>query len=117
MSFNVFRLFAKVAAAINILFWLSMFFIRIFNSHETFHLQSLGLSELVQLILMWVSVIGMALSMKWELIGGTVSLIAFLILAAINPVVIEFPYIVSPGISMFVILVGGGNKSGRLNSI
>ena len=117
MSFNIFRISAKVAAGINIFFWLAMFFNHIFNSHETFRLHSLEMSEMVQLILMWISIIGMALAMKWELIGGSVSLIAFIILASINPVVIQFPYIVSPALSVFVILVGGGNKLGRLNSI
>ena len=117
MTFNIFRISAKVAAGINILFWLAMFFNHVFNPHITFRLHSLEMSEMVQLVLMWISVIGMALAMKWELIGGTISLLAFVVLASINPVVIQFPYIVSPALSVFVILVGGGNRLGGLNSI
>jgi len=48
-------------------------------------------NAILQLSVMGVGLIGLGLSWKWELIGGIIALVPFVVLAIINPIVLESP--------------------------
>ena len=48
-------------------------------------------NAILQLSITGIGLIGLGLAWKWELIGGIISLVSFVVLAIINPVVLEIP--------------------------
>ncbi len=52
-------------------------------------LKPMPVNEIVQLSVMGTCLLGLGLAWKWELIGGIIALIAFIILVIINPTVLK----------------------------
>ena len=48
-------------------------------------------NAILQLSITGIGLIGLALAWKWELIGGSIALLSFVVLAIINPIVLEVP--------------------------
>jgi len=48
-------------------------------------------NAILQLSITGIALTGLGLAWKWELIGGIISLVSFVVLAIINPVVLEVP--------------------------
>ena len=53
--------------------------------------ESLTNNAILQLSITGIGLIGLALAWKWELIGGSIALLSFVVLAIINPIVLEVP--------------------------
>ncbi len=76
-------------SGIIILFFLLMFVGETFfgENPET----SMTTSEIIQLSIAGIGLIGLGLAWKWELIGGITATATFVVLAIINPSVLEAP--------------------------
>jgi hypothetical protein len=53
--------------------------------------EPLTYNAIVQLSVAGIGLIGLGLAWKWKLTGGIISLVAFVVLSIINPMVLEFP--------------------------
>ncbi|MCK4746603.1 MAG: hypothetical protein KAT15_06200 [Bacteroidales bacterium] len=51
--------------------------------------ESLTNNAILQLSITGIGLIGFALAWKWEFIGGSIALLSFVVIAVINPVVLE----------------------------
>ena len=63
-------------------------------------------SAILQLSIAGIGLLGLGLAWKWELIGGVVSLVAFVVLAIINPIVLsmELMYVWPLVAVLFIVL-------------
>lgn len=53
--------------------------------------KSFTINEIMQLSPMGIGLIGLILAWKWELIGGTIALVPFIVLAIIEPTILQAP--------------------------
>jgi hypothetical protein len=69
-------------------------------------MKPLSTNDILQLSAMEISIIGLGLAWKWELIGGIIALAAFIALVVINPTVINpsLLYIVPITAILFIVL-------------
>jgi hypothetical protein len=77
---------------------------------ETFFSENPGkpftINEILQLSPMGIGLIGLILAWKWEFIGGTIALVPFIVLATMEPTVLEVPLMyVWPLTAMLFILL------------
>ena len=56
----------------------------------------LSTADIVQLVLATIELIGLALAWRWEALGGSMTLIAFIIQGIINPRTFLFPLLMIP---------------------
>ncbi|MHA7832659.1 MAG: DUF7670 domain-containing protein [Flagellimonas sp.] len=64
-------------------------------------------NAILQLSIAGVGLIGLALAWKWELMGGLVALISFVVLAILNPRILQMPLMfVWPANAVFFICFG-----------
>jgi len=83
---------------------------------ETFFDESTGgplsRNAILQLSIAAVGLIGLGVAWKWELIGGIIALVAFIVLAIINPRVLEMPLMfVWPANGMLFIIFWAFNRN------
>jgi hypothetical protein len=62
-----------------------MFIGETFFPPESLNAKPLGADSIFQLLLMGIAMIGLGLAWKWELMGGFISLLAYVVLAILNP--------------------------------
>ena len=83
---KIFRWIVRVISGLIIVFFLLMFI------GETFFGENPGnpmtTSAIIQLSLTGVGLIGLGLAWRWELIGGIIALVPFLLVAIINPLIL-----------------------------
>lgn len=53
--------------------------------------EPMSTNAILQLSVLGVGLIGLGIAWKWELTGGIVSLVAFVVLVIVNPTVLESP--------------------------
>ncbi len=84
---KIFRWILRVLSGLIIVFLLLMFI------GETFFGENPGspmsANTILQLSVMGIGLIGLGLAWKWELIGGIIALATFVVLALINPTVMQ----------------------------
>ncbi len=64
-------------------------------------------NEIIQLTILGAGLIGLGLAWKWELIGGIITLVCFVVLAGINPTVLQggpFMFIMPGTAILFIVL-------------
>ena len=85
---KILRWVLRVLSGLIIVFLLLMFI------GETFFGENPGepltTNAILQLSVTGVGLIGLGLAWKWELIGGIISMVAFILLAIINPIVLQY---------------------------
>jgi hypothetical protein len=86
---TILRWILRVLSSIIILFFLFMFI------GQTFSVEKPGEHfspyEIIQLSINGIGLVGLGLAWKWELMGGIIALVAFIVLTIINPIVLKFP--------------------------
>jgi len=86
-----------------IVFSLFMFIGQIGNYSSS---HPMSANSILQLSVTGIGLIGLGLAWKWELIGGIIALVAFTVLAIINPTVLDSSLLlVFPAIAIFFILL------------
>lgn len=84
-TIKIFRWTIRIWSGILILFFLFMFIGETFFPPESVNSQPLSAYDIFQLVLFGVIMIGLGLAWKWELTGGVIALIAYALMAIINP--------------------------------
>jgi asparagine N-glycosylation enzyme membrane subunit Stt3 len=63
-------------------------------------------NAILQLSIGGIGLIGLGLAWKWELTGGIIALVAFIVLAIINPITLQFPLLyIYPVIAILFIVL------------
>ena len=98
LSIKIFRWTLRVLSIVIILFSLIMFFGQ--NSGD------LSTNAILQLSITGIGLIGFGLAWKWELTGGIIALVAYLVLAIINSIVLSFSLVlIWPAIAILFIVL------------
>ena len=84
---KIFRWVLRVLSGLFIVFFLFMFIGEAFFGENPG--KPISTNDILQLSAMGISIIGLGLAWKWELIGGIIALVAFVALVFINPNVIN----------------------------
>lgn len=86
-----------------ILFWGFFFVMHLFGGEEP-NSRPLNERDYIQLFLSAVWFIGLALSWKWELIGGVVVITSFIVFGFVNLVAFKLPFPIIPATAFLFIL-------------
>ena len=95
-TIKILRWVARILSVIIIAFFLFMFIGEMLDSLHSGKNGSLSNNAILQLTLFGIGIIGIIAAWIWELYGGLLSLVAFVVLAIINPVTIISPVIIYP---------------------
>lgn len=85
-SIKIFRWIPRVLSCLIIVFSLFMFIGETLNSESG---EPMSANSILQLSVAGIGLIGLGLEWKWELIGGIIALVTFVVLAIINPIVLK----------------------------
>ncbi len=88
-SINIFRWILRVLSVIFIVFFLFMFIGETFFQDDSFSPKPMSTNSIIQILLIMIGLAGLALAWKWELTGGIIALAAYIVLAIVNPVVLQ----------------------------
>lgn len=84
-SIKIFRWTIRIWSGILILFFLFMFIGETFFPPESLNSQPLSSNAILQLVLFGIIMLGLAIAWKRGLTGGIIALIAYALMAVINP--------------------------------
>jgi hypothetical protein len=74
-------------------------------------------NAIIQLAITAIGLIGLGLAWKWELTGGIIALVAFIVLAIINPIIQKAPLLlIWPIIAILFIVLWAISKNARVKS-
>ncbi len=85
-SYKELRWILRGLSGLIIAFFLLMFIGESLNSESS---EPMSANSILQLSVMGIGLIGLGLAWKWELIGGIIALVTFIVLAIINPTVLQ----------------------------
>ena len=85
ISIKIFRWILRGLSGLIIVFFLLMFIGESLASESS---EPMSANSILQLSVTGIGLIGLGLAWKWELIGGIIALVAFVVLAIINPTVL-----------------------------
>ncbi len=86
---KILRWILRVLSGLIIVFFLFMFIGEtLFNPKPG---KPMSINEIIQLSVNGIGLIGLGLAWKWELMGGIIALVAFIVLAIINPIILKGP--------------------------
>ena len=107
---NVLRWILRGLSGLLIVFFILMFLGENLGSESS---KPMTTNEILQLSVTGACLLGLGLAWKWELIGGIIALMSFVILAIINPVVLKASLMfIFPIIAILFIVLGAlGRKS------
>jgi len=110
------RLVARILSALFVSFALMMFIGESMESAKKAHAEPMSLYVIIQLCLFGIGLLGLVLAWKWELIGGIISLLAFITIFIVNPEALLWPMFIFPGNAILFIFVAYLSKqSGQKN--
>lgn len=109
-SMKIPRIIARVMSAIIVAFALMMFIGETMESAKRANPEPMTLNTIIQLALFGIGLLGLALAWKWELIGGIISLLAFITIFIVNPAALLWPMFIFPGNAILFIAVGYRSK-------
>src|SRR5215510_12868313 len=104
------RLGARILSALILLFW-SFFIVAHLMGDEGRSSRPLTTSDHISLTTMVISLAGLGVAWKWELIGAAVTLIAVLIGAVVNLRALAFPLALIPVAAGLFLLCWGLSKT------
>jgi hypothetical protein len=95
MTIKIIRWISRITGGIILLFWGFIFLSDLFESSQNRSANPADFYDIAYLTLMVISIIGLAIAWKWELLGGIITLAAYTINVLINPriLVIYFHFI------------------------
>ncbi len=102
---KIFRWTLRILSAIFIVFFLMMFISETFFQDEAFKPKPMSANSILQVLIIVISLVGLALAWKWELWGGILSLVAFAALAIVNPNVLDFPLLLIYPVTAILFIV------------
>ena len=102
---KIFRWTLRILSAIFIVFFLMMFIGETFFQDEAFKPKPMSANSILQVLIIAISLVGLALAWKWELWGGILSLVAFAALAIVNPNVLDFPLLLIYPVTAILFIV------------
>jgi len=106
------RIIARVLSAIFVGFALVMFIGETMQSAKRASSAPMTSDTIIQLTLFGIGLLGLVLAWKWELIGGILSLLAFIALFIVNPSALVMIFIFPANAILFIFV---GYRSKALN--
>jgi len=83
-----------------------MFIGEAFFPPESLNTKPMSTNSMIQLSIMGICLTGLGLAWKWELTGGIIALVAYAVLAIINPEILELALmLIYPAIAILFIVV------------
>jgi hypothetical protein len=107
---KIIRWIARVLSALVILIMLTFFVGDVLVPPSSASVP-LSTADIAQLVLAATELIGLALAWKWEVVGGSITLVAFIIKAIINPRTVFFPLLMIPITAILFLLCWGLGRS------
>ena len=104
------RLVARILSALFVGFALIMFIGESMEGAKRANPEPMTVYTIVQLALFGIGLLGLALAWKWELIGGIISLLAFITIFIVNPDALLLPMFIFPGNAILFIFVAYRSK-------
>jgi len=104
------RIVARIMSAIIVAFALMMFIGETMESAKRGTSSPMTTYTIIQLALFAIGLLGLALAWKWELLGGIISLLAFIILFIVNPAALLLPMFIFPANAIIFIAVAYRSK-------
>jgi len=109
------RLIARIISAIILIFTLFMFFGYALEGAGKANPEPLTMYVMIQFTIFGVGLLGLAFSWKWELDGGVVALLAFIILFCVNTDALVVPMFIFPVNAILFIVAGYLSKTSKIN--
>jgi hypothetical protein len=100
------RIVARIMSAIIVGFALLMFIGESMESNNKVNPDPMSIYTIVQLALFGIGLLCLALAWKWELIGGIISLLAFIAIIIVNPEALVLPMFIFPANAVLFIGIG-----------
>ncbi len=112
-SIKFFRWLLRVLSGVIILFSLIWFI----GSLGDYSDDPMSTNAILQLSITGIGLIGLGLAWKWELTGGIISLVAYIVLAIINPRVLDFSLVfIWPAIAILFIVLWAISRNTTVKS-
>lgn len=111
------RLIARILSALFVGFALIMFIGETLESAQRVTYEPMTFNTILQLALFGIGLLGLALAWKWELIGGIISLIAFITIFIVNPDALLWPMLIFPGNAILFIFVAYRSKQSKQKTL
>jgi len=111
-SIKIPRIIARALSAIIVGFALVMFIGESMQSAKMGSSTPMTLNTILQLTIFGIGLLGLVLAWKWELIGGILSLLAFIALFIVNPSALVMIFIFPANAILFIFV---GYRSKALN--
>ena len=105
MKITILRWTARLLGTFMFLFFAFMFFADLFGVDESPRKVALSAIDIIHLSLMWISVIGLMISWKKELIGALITIIAFITQGIISPRLFEISLLYLPSLNAILFIV------------
>jgi hypothetical protein len=109
-TLNAIRITERVLSAILVGFALFMFIGESMESAKKTNQEPISLHTILQLGLFGTGLLGLALALKWELFGGILSLLAFIMIFIVNPNALVWMMFIFPAVAILFIVVGYLNR-------
>jgi len=109
--FKIPRIVARVMSALFVGFALFMFIGETMESAKRANPEPITSYTIIQLTLFGIGLFGLALAWKWELIGGIISLLAFIAIFIVNPEAILLPMFIFPANAILFIGIAYQSKN------
>jgi uncharacterized membrane protein len=93
---------------------------KLFFPPKSLHSQTLTVNAIFQLVLFGIVLLGLGIAWKRELIGGIMALLAFILMAIINPNILKLYLMLlypATAISFILLWAFSGNVLGRANKL
>jgi hypothetical protein len=113
-SMKIPRIIARVLSVILVSFALMMFIGESMESAKRGSSTPMTLNTILQLTLFGIGLLGLVLAWKWQLIGGILSLLAFIALFIVNPSTLVI--FIFPANAILFIFVGYRSKALNLKT-
>lgn len=104
------RIVARIMSALIVGFAFIMFIGETLESAKRANPEPMTFYTIIQLTLFGIGLLGLALAWKWELIGGIISLLAFITIFIVNPEALLWPMFIFQGNAILFIAVGYRSK-------
>jgi hypothetical protein len=83
-----------------------MFIGETFFQNDSYGSEPMSTNSIIQILLIMMGLAGLALVWKWELTGGIIALAAYIVLAIVNPVVLQpTPLLIYPVVAILFIVL------------
>ena len=114
---NILRIFARVMSAIMVAFALIMFIGEAMESAKRGTSEPLTTEAMIGLTLAGIGLLGLALAWKWEMAGGIICVVAFIVLFILNADASLWPMFIFPADGILFIVAAYLSKGENKNRV